>query len=411
MLLNIELQYDVIADSPTFIRQVITDPSNDWFIVQDNANFTSLTTSNGTNLPLKIAKNITECTDGANNFHLPDIVALTYYSDGNVLNATMWLSSPFKEPPSNASANLSNTLVNVPWFKIRYGITISTPSIYDSTGSDYQTKIIWDLDTKTWTKTVDELSPSGEIKSLNTANNYSQFFDRGKGHIDLPLELNALNFPSQYSIFFYISDVFIKGSSLCQLVDISNRVHIPPPEFIVRPSHSSVTLRPGEEKNVEVQVKSNTKFNSYLYLSTDEPEAVKLRFIPNQTAMPPLSVITSELKIKALDNSTARPYTLPIRANISFPTEIQLPRSSGEIMNNSVPLSINQNSNLTVTILEPLSLSEYLNNFYNAWLTPISGIWTFAAGAAAVIGPLIIRMYNKKKGSHKRITDWFSDRN
>jgi hypothetical protein len=179
----------------------------------------------------------------------------------------------------------------------------------------------------------------------------------------------------------------------------------------VKTSHSSVTLRPGEEENVEVQVKSNTKFNSYLFLSTDEPKAIKLRFMPNQTDVPPLSVIMSELQIQALENSTARPYTVPIRANISFPTEVQSPGSNGEIMNNSVSLSINQNSNLTVTVLEPLSLAEHLDNFYKAWLTPISGIWTFVAGAAAVIGPLIIRMYNKKKGNHKRLTDWFTDKN
>jgi hypothetical protein len=66
-------------------------------------------------------------------------------------------------------------------------------------------------------------------------------------------------------------------------------------------------------------------------------------------------------------------------------------------MNNSVSANILENANLTITVLEPMSASEHLNNIYVAWLSPIGGIWTFLAGVGAVIAPLIIRAYNKKK--------------
>lgn len=387
----------VDGSSPSFMRQVITDPPNDWFIIQDDRSNTSVTAPNGEKYPLKIAKNITDCRREDGKSYLPDIVAVTYFSDGRVLNATLWLSSSFVEPPLNRTVHLSYPSIDIPWYKIRYGMTVSTPSIYDAPGSDYQVNLSWDLNNGTWTKVLDELSPTGESRPLKATPQYLKFFDKGKGYVDLPLELDVLNSPSQYTVFFYLTDTFIENGRLCRLLDISNRVHIPPPEFSITLSQSSVKLRPGEEKNIEMQVKSDTKFNSELFLGTNEPKGLQLNFIPNQTAIPALSLVTSQLQIKASENVTVRPYTLPIFANLSFPTEVQIPGSGGDIMNNSVSASILENSNLTITVLEPMSASEHLNNIYVAWVSPISGIWTFLAGVGAVIAPLIIRAYNKKK--------------
>ena len=40
---------------------------------------------------------------------------------------------------------------------------------------------------------------------------------------------------------------------------------------------------------------------------------------------------------------------------------------------------------------------ETLHNFVNSWVTPISGMWSFLAGVAVVISPLIIRRRQKKQ--------------
>ena len=204
------------GSSPSFTRQVITDPPNDWFVIQDDRSNTSITTPNGEKYPLKIAKNITECRREESKSYLPDIVAVTYFSDGRVLNATLWLSSSFVEPPLNTTVHLSYPSIDIPWYKIRYGMTVSAPSIYDAPGSDYQVNLLWDLNNRTWTKALDELSPTGESRPLKTTPQYYKFFDKGKGYIDLPLELDILNSPSQYTVFFYLSDTFIEDGLLVQ---------------------------------------------------------------------------------------------------------------------------------------------------------------------------------------------------
>ena len=110
---------------------------------------------------------------------------------------------------------------------VKYGMTINTPSIYDTGDSDYQNRIMWDLNTRNWTDALYEVSPSGKERPLMIIPNYANFFQVGKNYVDLSLKLKDINFPDRYSIFFYISDVFIKDGYLCRLIDISNRVYIP----------------------------------------------------------------------------------------------------------------------------------------------------------------------------------------
>ena len=328
---------------------------------------------------------------------MPDITGITYLSDGRTRTCTIWLSSPFKEPPNNATVKtVYPSTLNIPWYMVRYGMTINTPSIYDTGDSDYQNRIIWDLNTRNWTYALYELSPSGKERPLMIIPNYTNFFQVGKDYVDLSIILKDINFPSQYTIFFYVSDVFINDGYLCRLLDISNRVYIPPPEFKIKTLPSAVILKPGDEKNVEVNIKSDTRFESQILLTTIQPKGLILTFTPNKTSISPLSAISSQLHIKALENLSVHPYTIPILAKLSFPTEIKILNSNGDKMSNFISANISESSDLTITVLNPLSISDRLNNFYNSWLSPIGSIWTFLAGVDAVLAPLIIRLYNKK---------------
>ena len=74
---------------------------------------------------------------------------------------------------------------------------------------------------------------------------------------------------------------------LCRLLDISNRVYIPPPEFKIKTLPSAVILKPGDEKNVEVNIKSDTRFESQILLTTIQPKGLILTFTPNKTSISP----------------------------------------------------------------------------------------------------------------------------
>ena len=127
--------------------------------------------------------------------------------------------------------------------------------------------------------------------------------------------------------------------------------------------------------------------------------------------IPPYGLATSYLHIEVSDNAQRFEYIVPLSANMSISTESKM-RSNviNDITRNSVSANMTENSNLTPTVLPPLRPDEHLNNFVNAWITPVSGMWSFLAGVAAAIGPLVIPLYAKKKQNkdkNKKLGDWF----
>jgi hypothetical protein len=212
--------------------------------------------------------------------------------------------------------------------------------------------------------------------------------------------LNKVNFPQQYKAVFYITDYFVKAHIFCRLVDITNWIIIPPPEFSMSITpNSAIVLRPGEEKDVELVIKGNTHLPSEAslieYTNKTNNKDLNLTFIPNKVSISPFSGGVSTLHIKALDNAKPVSYLLPIVANISFPNTIT--NRGGETFSNSKRESLSQTSNLTLTVLPAYTTGERLNNFVSTWITPITGLWTFLAGVGAVIAPLLISVYRKKQ--------------
>jgi hypothetical protein len=60
----------------------------------------------------------------------------------------------------------------------------------------------------------------------------------------------------------YIFSIIVKEHRFCTLVDTTNWVIIPPPEFKISANPSSIVLRPGEEKNVQLQIQGNADLQS-----------------------------------------------------------------------------------------------------------------------------------------------------
>jgi hypothetical protein len=211
--------------------------------------------------------------------------------------------------------------------------------------------------------------------------------------------LNREISPQRFKAVFYITDYFVKEHRFCTLVDTTNWVIIPPPEFKISANPSSVVLRPGEEKNVQLQIQGNADLQSDAILGATSDYGknnVQLQFFPsNKTSIPASGSGTYSLLLKANATAEPRTYTFPITANISFPTSIT--NRGGETFNNNKSVSIVESSNLTLTVLPPYTTPELLTNFTETWITPISGIWIFIAGVGTVVVPLLLYLYRKRK--------------
>jgi hypothetical protein len=254
-----------------------------------------------------------------------------------------------------------------------------------------------------WTRNVTEVSAYDKSRVLEVEKNYG-FYDKNKPYILFSFDLQKINFPQQYRVVFYTTDYFVLKHRFCRLIDTTNWVIIPPPEFTISTSPASVVLRPGDEKAIELMIKGNTQLPSEAFVTdlknNNYNKDIRLNFVPNKVSiLPPSHVGTSSINVKALDNSAATSYTLPIIANISFPTKIT--NRGGEVFSNSKSIHVAQASNLTLTILPSYTMGERLSNFINTWVTPITGVWTFLAGVGTVIAPLIISLYRKRQKKNK----------
>ena len=76
---------------------------------------------------------------------------------------------------------------------------------------------------------------------------------------------------------------------MCGISDISNRVYVPPPEFLISTSPSSLDLRPAEEKTIRLQIKSNTNTKYDVFFSTNKTDGVELTLSPNKLQFLPLA--------------------------------------------------------------------------------------------------------------------------
>lgn len=289
------------------------------------------------------------------------------------------------------------------YHEVTFTMAIDVASSVNDQGTGYRVKISripHNVPTGTWTKQILEVSAHDKTRVLEEDRNYTSFYDKSgqqQPYIMFSFDLAKINYPQQYKVLFYITDYFVLRHIFCRLVDTTNWIIIPPPEFTLSTNPNAVVLRPGEEKDVGVVVKGNTNLPSQVFLNAtnNNGRSIELNFIPDKTSIPPLSTGTSTLHIRVLKNANATSYTLPISANISFPTTIR--NKFGENFSNSRSESLLQLSNLTLTVQPPYTIQEQLNNFVNSWITPVNGLWSFLAGVAAVVTPLVIRRKQKAK--------------
>ena len=397
---------NISAISPSFSRQELVDPIGDWSLIKPSSEYSALKVLEGRELRVKSAQNTSECSTGNHSYPFPDIAGVSYFSTEGRLNASLWLSSPFKEPPLNASNWLSPPFNNIPWYKAYYVMALGIPSTYDTRGTDYQVRIKWDVFGKNWTRTIEEVAPTNETRILDLSNNHTGFFRKGKSHVDFSLNLNNVTSPNEYRLLFYAAILFVKDSRFCVMTDISNKVYIPPPNFILYTEPKSVFLRPGDQKIVEVKVKSDSDVNALVSLrATSQTNDTELTLTPGNLSIAPYSISSSLLKVKASDDSQPHPDTSLVFANISIPTESSLRgrNIAYEKLNNSQSESIIENSNLTIGILPALTASEHFNSFLTSWFNPITGVW--ATISSIVSGILAWKIWHRRKQSNNNATN------
>jgi hypothetical protein len=377
------------ADSPPLVRQEIQDELRDVIIIDDdNSTITKLTES--------------AISDSYGKFDSIDIDRVSYFSDGKVLNATIWLHMP----------GLSHSFLPPENFPLNFGVTVDVnpnPAIGVG-GVDYHKEVanylIFDLPINntedSWIEDTHEAISYGLHRYLKVSEqnyNYTKLFYQqaayGVYYLPLSLDLTAIASPDKYKVLFY---TLSSSSGQNRITDFTSWIDIPPPTFVMSTSPSTIELRPGDSKDIGVILKSagGSVHRVADYTTLENESGIQVMPEPGKLNRSAIGVEPVSFHVQVPQNIQTGEYAIPIMANVSTGSAIPSEFIGVERYNSSIPTEsfVTTITNLTIRILEPFSISERFKEIwdtYGGFISLVGG--GFAAGFSAL---LFDRLKNRK---------------
>ena len=348
-------------------------------------------------------------TYGDSDAHLKsnytDILAVNYISNGEILNATIWLASGFEN--SNASQ-----VFDQPFRKISYGMLIDadTNTRTGYNGADY------DLYVEAGSGKVNgylyQLSSTGIYKLVKSANLTQSETDPNalQGAVSLEFPLGLLNYPSKYNLLFYSAESY-KSNEVRQF---TNWVSIPPPGLEMTTTPSDIQIRQGQELTIPARIRSTSGFSNdvvnmtlasndvnninydtvsglnssdlHVTIERNQPPLFKVE-VPQET---PLGIYTVPL-IATIREPSIATLTKPISTNTTrgvVDPEFELSKQYPTVGYLTKPV------NFTVTVMEPMDISEHFKEF---WGTYGQFIGIFAGGFIGAYARVLFDRRKKKQ--------------
>ena len=372
----IPLYHEVFAASPAFNRQDLTDD------VHDGIHLHTIGQSQTNDDYIGILDEST------------DIQKVTYFSNGTVLTATLWLASGFEENPSVDGRTLA----------VVYGILINADNNQETgkEGVDYHIEIQWTNETQTWKKGIIEYSSPVHNRTLDKKENYSGFYTKDERYVLLSVNLDDILSPNPYKAMFYAGAIYNNSD---MKIDLSSWVDISPPVYSISTLPNPVIVRQGEQKIIGAQLKSTTGVMPDVidFMPVENYSSIELEFIQDELNKSSSGVEPAPIKIEVPKNAQVGQYIIPISANIStgstFPyfkfvefSNVNLPSNSTEIFTKGHRIAL---ANLTISVVEPLSIQEQLKDFWSVYGGPIN--LTGAGLAGGLTTYLIDYLKSRKK--------------
>jgi hypothetical protein len=321
-----------------------------------------------------------------------NIVSGTYLSDGNYLNATLWLSDPILTDRHRDYFN-SN---------LHYVMYIYDVDLDRTTGELLYSIEIYPEEDGSWTKRIIEYEPgiefvtetgSSATRMLKIDRNYTGFFQDNNRYVNIDSELRDIGNPADIGIQFrtYVGNEGNTTDDWTRSYDAPSRRNERALEW------PKVEVRAGEiatgkvlVHNFELAAAGNITFGQNV--KTDN---YTLEFQPNRMEYPLNGTVSSDFAITILQD--VKEGILPVEVNVSISTIQNVNRSWIETF--------------YVTVLPPLPGPppafplEYLVPLYGIIITTIVG-WSIPSIIGWTKSKADIRKLNYY---HKRIASLYRD--
>ena len=372
---------ETFAISSAFPRQVIDDAESDFM---DSIKVVNEFTGQNKTLPVD-----ERCKNGSIYTPDSDIQKASFSSDGKVLNATLSTFPDRGGPLSTLPGSLIQS-DDASLGRTYYSMHVDVNSLYD-TGLDYTNQISGVASEENWERKV--TYEPGSLKRQNISK---------PDPINFSIDLETLGNPDQYNVIFTTLGTFSKDGIHCSLQDITNFIPLPPPKLNLSTTKPVPMLRQGEDQTIEMILRSSSEVDALATFYSVSSNGVHLNFSPDKTIILPSGSAVSQLSINVDDNASLGAHTLPLIVGVSFPSQVKADIYGIELkMNNPVGVKINKSMDFTVMVLKPLQPHEYIANFVNQWINPLTGaITAISAAATGILGWLLgLRKHDVKAKS------------
>jgi hypothetical protein len=251
--------------------------------------------------------------------------------------------------------------------------------------------------------------PADYLKILAVKKNYADFFVDNKPYVTLSLPLKEVAFPSNFKAMYYATVIY---NSSNMVIDLGTWIDIPPLDITISTLPNPVVITQGEQKNVAVQLKSNDRFMAAIAALSPMENYSKIDVIRNDVAQLDRShsqqsnTGPTTFEIRASSDAEIGEYTIPILVNIStgsvFPSEFLRLAN----FNFYVPTKGNlvRVENLTISVIEPLTIQEQIKEFWGAYggIISLAGAGFGGALASYVLDRVKNRKDNTNNNDHRK---------
>ena len=220
--------------------------------------------------------------------------------------------------------------------------------------------------------------------------NYTGFYQKGGSFVNLYANLKDMIYPQKYRVLFYAEEIKLKG--LSWIMDSPKWIYIPPPKFIISANPNIINVKAGEQKSIELQVKSSQGFQPQVIFFTDTsqiPPFIKIDFTYKKLKIPSIGEATTPLTIYTTGDAIRYPYTAIISADFSFPSQQFYGNRKIIIPTENVTIQ----STVTVIIQDPSTFIDVINDFWSK----AGGFINFVYLAGVAATSWIFTTYIKKR--------------
>lgn len=342
--------FSVNAELSSFPRQEMNDGIDDGRLVSNVFN------SN---------KEPSELTIGDDSHNLKTV---THFSDGKVLNATLWLLGNVGKDPNQIDASSRS-----------YGVLVdvdNNPST-GRQGIDFQKESRWIKNNSNWLSSLIEYSSSGHQKIKIVQPNFSIINEQP--FFPISLDLSSITSPDRFRVAYY--SIFAYNDSK-NTVDITNWIDVPPARFSLSTLPKTIILTQGENLDIGVHIISNTGISPRVlnFIPDKDRSPVSIQFNPNGIDTSSFGLAPSPFRISTSQDTPVGEYTIPISANISLENGrdgiIAIPGTNTSLAGNGY---ITIKPNITISIIERPPFGQEFKDF---WTTYGQVISLFGAGFA-----------------------------